>query len=63
MNELLLRYIRRIKNPGKRAYAFDYLAYKRGQLAEPPGYDCSTMAAQGVRMQIDATMDGIICKP
>ncbi len=58
MNELLLKYIRRIKNPCKRAYAFDYLAYKRGEAAEPPSYECSTMAAQGVRMQIDATMDG-----
>ncbi len=58
MGELLTNYIRRIKNPCKRAYAFDYLAYKHGELAEPPGYDCSAMAAQGVRMEIDATMDG-----
>lgn len=58
MNELLLDYIRRIKNPYKRAYAFDYLAYKRGALADPPSPDCSLMAAQGVRMQIDATVDG-----
>ncbi len=57
MNELLLQYIRRIKNPCKRAYAFDYLAYKRGELADPPNYDCSAMAAQEVRMQIDAAIE------
>ena len=57
MNELLLNYIRRIKNPQKRAYAFDYLAYKRGESTELPDYDCNTMAAQAVRIEIDATMD------
>lgn len=53
------RYIRGLRNAAKREYARDYATFI---VAHPvtwlgirgPGYECSYMAAQAVRMHLDA---------
>ncbi len=60
-SELLTKYLKGLRSENKRAYAFAYLAYKRGQLPASQVNKCSTMAAQEVRMNIDAAMDGFNC--
>ena len=52
----ITNYIARIKAQNKKEYAENYLKYRIGVLKEHPGYTCSTMAAQGVRMQIDSIL-------
>jgi hypothetical protein len=48
------KYMRRIRNSGKRDYARDYWAYLRGQRCEPERepYGIGAMAAQAVQMQL-----------
>ena len=55
LERLRERYIRRIKNPSKRAYAHAYLAWKlRGESDEAPEHPgIGTMAAQAVRMAVE----------
>ena len=53
------QYIRRIRTPAKRRYAQEYLAWmervKPNLLSPPPSRGgVSYMAAQGVRMELDA---------
>jgi hypothetical protein len=51
-------YVRRIKNPDKRAYADQYLQYLLGQVKpEPERGALSVMAAQAVRLQLTAYFD------
>lgn len=51
----ITQYILRIKNPGKRRYAHDFLKHARGSGKEPAReiYGISYMAAQAVRMHIN----------
>jgi hypothetical protein len=51
-------YINRIKNPAKKEYAKKYYLYKLKRSTEHPGYTCSYMAAQAVRMDIDTLLKG-----
>jgi hypothetical protein len=50
---LTARYVERIRNPRKRAYAIAWFNFRRGAALEPENGDCSYMAAQAVRMTID----------
>jgi hypothetical protein len=48
-----LRYIHRIRNTAKRAYALDYLDYLQGKTVnEPYTGNLSAMAAQSVRLKL-----------
>jgi hypothetical protein len=49
-------YVRTLRNWAKRQYAEAYLLWKAHGGAEPK-YECSYMAAQAVRMQIDRLFD------
>lgn len=48
-------YVQAIKNTAKQCYARDYLEWitSNSPLRSPPRYECSVMAAQAVRMNID----------
>lgn len=48
------RYIRRIRNQAKQQYAYAYLASVMQEKPEPEATDIAYMAAQAVRMRIDA---------
>lgn len=55
MGERVQRYVRGLRNPGKRAYAIAWLRYCLKLDAEDPKPSaslCTTMAAQAVRMSL-----------
>ena len=53
-------YVRSIRNPGKRAYGADWILFLRGWRPEPDWreYECSYLAAQGVRHRLPALEEG-----
>lgn len=53
--EKALKYVRRIRNAGKRAYAYAYLGFRNGTRTAPHESDfgIGIMARQAVRWQID----------
>lgn len=53
------KYISGIRNASKKAYAKEYyFKLKIGDTTPIPLHRCSTMAAQAVRMRIDAILSG-----
>jgi hypothetical protein len=57
--EMIEKYISSIRNASKKAYAKEYyFKLKTGDKTPIPLYRCSTMAAQAVRMRIDAILAG-----
>ena len=53
------KYISGIKNASKKAYAKEYYFKLKTKDKTPiPRYGCSVMAAQAVRMRIDAILEG-----
>ena len=56
------RYIRKIRNKQKRAYADDYLNFMRGQCVEPVAHyrGLSYMAAQAVRLELTDILGDVV---
>ena len=51
-------YVNALRNDAKRRYARDYLEWitSNSPRRAPPPYECSVMAAQAVRMNIDTAL-------
>jgi hypothetical protein len=58
MTEKIRKYINAIKNPAKKEYAKLYFVSKVTGAGSPKHPGCSVMAAQAVRMNIDALLEG-----
>jgi hypothetical protein len=53
-------YILRIRNPGKRSFAFAFFEHLKGYRVEPEpeGFGVGVMAAQAVQLNLRAYMEG-----
>jgi hypothetical protein len=57
LHQSLAAYCRSIRNAAKREYAAAYIAHQMADAADaPPEYRCSSMAAQAVRMHVNALL-------